>query len=1259
MTTVTHGRNATARQLLRAILVATLSLVGLVALGVQAHGAVPPGLSPVLERSQQNVTADALPTVQIDGVVWTEVTVGNTVFAGGSFANARPAGAAAGTQLTPRANLLSFDITTGVLNTTFAPSLNGQVKALAVSPDGKRLYVGGAFTTANGANRYRIAAYNISTGALDTTWAPALDAAVNSITVTDSAVYVGGNFSTANSQPRAHLAAFDPGTGALLGWAPTSNDIVQAVQITPDHSRVIVGGGFTQINGASAYGLGAVDATNGTLLPWAANQVVKDAGTSAAILSLSTDGTAIYSTAYVYGSSGNFEGVGSYDPDSGNINWLADCHGDTYGAFGMNSIVYVVSHMHDCENIGGFPDTNPRSIWHRATAFTAQATGTVAHNAETGAGYGDFYGQPSPSLINWLPDLDIGTYTGQSQAAWSVSGNTNYIALGGEFPKVNGVAQQGLVRFAVPSQAPKKQGPRVSAADFQRSATPLSATSVRVRWQANWDRDDQNLTYVVKRDGNVVYTTPYTSQSWNRPMIGFTDTGLTPNTSYTYRISAADPDGNIAYADNLTATTPTSGTDPTAGPYPQDVLGAGASDYWRLDRLAGASSDVDLAGFNDLTVNSGVSSTTGAILGDSDTALTFNGSSSSGYAYSSGAAANAPSTFSVGAWFKTTSNSGGKIVGFGSSKTGTSATTDRHIYLDNAGHVYFGVYNNAAFTVNTSGTYRDGNWHQVVGTLSSAGLALYVDGALVGRNTGTTVAQAYTGYWRIGGDNLNSWPNRPKSAYLNGSIDDVAIYPSALSLTQVRQQFLDSGRSGSGYQLPNAAFSWTATDLSANLDASSSNDPDGTITSYAWDFGDGTTGTGVNPTHVYGASGTYTVSLTVTDNNGGQGTVSHALSLLGPNQLPSAAFSSTVTGATASFDSSASNDPDGSIASYAWDFGDGTGDTVANPSHTYTSSGIFHVQLTVTDDRGGTNSVTHDVTVATQPPHAAFTSSTNLMTVSFDGSGSTSLDSTITSYDWDFGDGTAHGSGVTPASHTYSTPGTYQVTLKITDNTSQTDSVTHPVTVTNVIAADSFNRTVSGGWGTADVGGAWSRTGGSANFLVDGSRAQVTLATAAVSPTATLDSVSATDVNMVADVSLNSVPVGDSAYAILVARHSGTGDVRLKLRLMPGGVVHLAWSTVSGSEKVGGEKLISGLTFAAGDTLRVRMRLVGTSLTGTVWNPSTGSEPASPQITGTLGTNSTAVITTAGSVGLYSGLGAAATNAPIAMLYDNLSVTLG
>ena len=130
-----------------------------------------------------------------------------------------------------------------------------------------------------------------------------------------------------------------------------------------------------------------------------------------------------------------------------------------YDIFAVNGAVYNVGHNHDCAAVNGFPDTNPR-IFHRSMAFTAQATGTLGHDIGNPDSHStDFYGQPAPSIINWFPDLDIGTYTGQNQGPWSVSGNSQYVVEGGEFLHVNGVAQQGLVRFAIPSIAPNKQGP--------------------------------------------------------------------------------------------------------------------------------------------------------------------------------------------------------------------------------------------------------------------------------------------------------------------------------------------------------------------------------------------------------------------------------------------------------------------------------------------------------------------------------------------------------------------------------------------------------------------------------------------------------------------------------------------------------------------------------------------------------------------------------------------------------------------------------
>ena len=432
--------------------------------------------APIGEGTASTVTADALPTAQINGVVWSQAVVGNTVYAAGSFTQARPAGVAVGgAGSVARGNLMSYNLTTGVLVSTFAPSLNAQAKVVTASPDGSRIYVGGSFTTANGLNRYRLAAYSTATGQLISTFAPILNATVNTITATNTTVYVGGAFSTANNVARSRLAAFSASNGALLGWAPTADAEVQALVLTPDGSKVIVGGSFTSVNGsASAYGLGALNASTGALLPWAANNVVRDAGTGSAILSLSTDGTAIYGTGYVFASKGgNLEGTFSADPGTGAIKWIEDCHGDTYSNFATNGAVYIVGHPHFCSNVGGFPQTAPDWTFHRALQFSAAATGTLLHNTQTPTTYADFGGRPSPTLANWFPDLDAGTFTGQSQAAWSASGNSSYLVLGGEFPRVNGVAQQGLVRFAMPSLAPNKQGPMMSGANFKPSLSDV------------------------------------------------------------------------------------------------------------------------------------------------------------------------------------------------------------------------------------------------------------------------------------------------------------------------------------------------------------------------------------------------------------------------------------------------------------------------------------------------------------------------------------------------------------------------------------------------------------------------------------------------------------------------------------------------------------------------------------------------------------------------------------------------------------------
>ncbi|MGB0652354.1 MAG: PKD domain-containing protein [Thermoplasmatota archaeon] len=172
---------------------------------------------------------------------------------------------------------------------------------------------------------------------------------------------------------------------------------------------------------------------------------------------------------------------------------------------------------------------------------------------------------------------------------------------------------------------------------------------------------------------------------------------------------------------------------------------------------------------------------------------------------------------------------------------------------------------------------------------------------------------------------------------------------------------------GGGNQAPTASFTESCTDLACSFDASGSSDPDGSISSYSWDFGDGATGSGVSPSHTYGGSGTYSVSLTVTDNDGASSSTSHSVTVTAANQGPTASFTESCTDLGCSFDGSGSSDPDGSISSYSWTFGDGASGSDASPSHTYGSAGTYTVTLTVTDNDGASDSTSHSVTV-TAPP---------------------------------------------------------------------------------------------------------------------------------------------------------------------------------------------------------------------------------------------------------------------------------------------------
>src|SRR5664280_1526657 len=1174
------------------------------------------------------------------------------------------------TNLTPRSNLLAYNITTGALITSFAPVVNGVVQSVSASPDGSRLYIGGQFTSANG-------------------------------------------------QPRNRLAAFNASNGALLGWNPGADYNVNALTITPDQSRVIVGGAFQTLAGEAAYGLGAVDASTGALLPWAATEKVRNAGASAAIQSLSTDGTSIFGTGFVFGPGGNLEGTFSADPNSGAIKWIEDCHGDTYGAYSTGGTVYTVSHAHYCGNVGGFPQSDPWSTNQRfAVAFTANTTGTIGHDPW---GYYDWYGNPSPSVTNWFPEMKIGSFTGQNQAGWTVTGNGQYVTIGGEFPSVNGTAQQGLVRFAVKPIAPSKRAPMLTGSKFMPSLVSLSSGTVRVAFQANWDQDDTTLTYKVVRNSNTaapVFTTTADSTFWNRPMLGFTDTGLTPGATYKYRLYVTDSAGNQVAGDTATITV---SNDAATSAYSSTVMGQGAGTFWRLGESSGATA-YDWAGYTDGQVGTGVTrGAAGAISGDTNTASTFDGTRNG--LVSAPSAVTGPDTFTTEAWVNTTSTSGGKIIGFGGQQSGgESGSYDRHTYMDNDGHIWFGVYPGGVATVNTTKSYNDGQWHQIVSSLGPNGMVLYVDGLKVASRTDVTSGQPYTGYWRVGGDNLGGWPNQPASNYLSGSIDEVSIYPTALTKDQVMAQYVLSGRTSPipaapadtyGAAIYNAQpdLYWRLADSTGTqaADSSASLNP-------------GTYNGGVTK----GEPGVIAGNTAVTF-NGSDGFIASDNAVTNPTTYTEEAwfntttttrggkiigFGSSNTGTSGGYDRHIYMQDDGKLVFGTWT---GQTNTVTTPAsyndgkwhQVAASQGSDGIKLYVDGALIGTNPQTQAQnytgywrvggdntwgsssaffagtideaavysTVLTpqqvaqhfqaaggvlpnQAPTAALTATAAGLALSVDGSGSSDADGTVASYAWNFGDNST-GTGAT-ASHTYAAAGTYTVTLTVTDNAGGTNTTSKPVTVTaaapTAIATDLFARTVAGGWGNSDLGGAWTMNGSSSLFAVNGSAGQIKMATAGAGPSVNLSTVSATELNGSVDIALDKLPTGSGFQGNAIVRRVGTTNYMVKLRLMPTSTSIQISKVVAGVETVLSTQTVTGLTYAVGDQVRLSFQVKGTSpttISAKAWKVGS-TEPTAWRATVT---DNDAALQAAGAVGLQGYLTSSSTNAPVVASFDNLSIT--
>ena len=204
--------------------------------------------------------------------------------------------------------------------------------------------------------------------------------------------------------------------------------------VSPDGTKVVLGGNFKTVNGSTnpGYGLAMLYARPARCCPMPVNNLIRNGRENAAITNLESTADGFYGAGYAFGRQAR-ELRGTFKADwNGNLIWVEDCHGDTYSAFPAGDDVYVAGHPHYCGNVGGFPQTEPTWTFQRGLAFTDDVRGMISRDT---LGYFNFEGQPRPALLTWFPDINSGTFTGQSQGPWSIAATTTTSSTAASSPR--------------------------------------------------------------------------------------------------------------------------------------------------------------------------------------------------------------------------------------------------------------------------------------------------------------------------------------------------------------------------------------------------------------------------------------------------------------------------------------------------------------------------------------------------------------------------------------------------------------------------------------------------------------------------------------------------------------------------------------------------------------------------------------------------------------------------------------------------------
>jgi hypothetical protein len=885
-------------------------------------------------------------TPQVDnGQVWSVAQVGNTLVMGGTFSSV-------GGQT--HNNIAAFNATTGALIASFSPSTNDQVYSVLPGPDDHSVYVGGAFTQVNGVPAQFLTMLDTTTGAIVSSFKPpAFDyGMIRDMDKVGNRLYIGGFFGHVGNRTHGGIATLNATTGALdsfmnvqfAGHHNQSGSGAQgwigpwALDISPDGTRLIVIGNFKTADGLLRDQVAMIDIDGASAVvdpnwatqrysplcfSWAFDGYVRG-------VSFSPDGTYFAINATGGGVAGTLcDATARFETNATGTNiqptWVDETGGDTvWGVTVTDDAVFIGGHNRWNNNPLGSDRALPGAVPRPGLAALDPMSGrpfswNPGHNPLGTAVYallatpaGLWMGYDNQYIGDYkylrkrivffpyaggstLPSTKTGTLPGSVYLGnFKSSGQTNVlyrIDTGG--PAINSL-----------------DGGPDWMADNAASPSPYRNGQGN---SADWDP-------VPHVNGSVPATTPsaiFDHEMWSpndSPPLTYT-LPVTPGTNvgvrlyFANRYTGTSQPGQRVFNVRINGNLVLDHYDIVADAGDQ----TGEMKVFNVQAPANGQITISLSHLVENPLINGIELIDNSLPvppppGDNLTSVGFDGTS-----------ASAPQTVT------------GTPVPWGQTR-GAFMVGNKVFYGSTDGYLYSTTFDGSSFgTPVKVDPYNDPVWSDVdshdgttfrgavptlysqlpnvTGMFYSGGRLYYTlngdsrlfsrwftpDSGIVDETTAISASSvnfsSADGMF-VSGNTLYYVNKSNKSLYSvafdNGTVSGTPVLvngPATGGIDWTNQSLFFYGAPPAN-QPPVAAFSATCPDHGCSFDGSASADPDGSIASYSWDFGDGSQGNGVSPSHSYASGGTYSVTLTVTDNKGATGSVSHDVTVVDPPENP-------------------------------------------------------------------------------------------------------------------------------------------------------------------------------------------------------------------------------------------------------------------------------------------------------------------------------------------------------------------------------------